>query len=106
MTAIGALRIRLTLEAPLEEADGEGGVARSWAAVTELWAAVEPLGAGETIDADRATALYKYGIVVRHRDDLSAANRFRLGGRVLAIRAVRDPDERGVFLECLAEEQP
>jgi SPP1 family predicted phage head-tail adaptor len=105
VTTIGELRFRLTIEAPVETADGEGGVTRTWSAIGDTWAAVEPRGAGEKIVTDRETPLFQYRIVVRYRDDLSQANRFRLGARILAIRAVRDPDERGEFLECMVEEE-
>ena len=105
MTTIGELRLRLTLEAPAEIDDGEGGVMRSWNAVADLWAAVRPLAMDEKTITDRETPLLKYRVTLRRRDDLSEANRFRLGSRILIVRAVRDPDERGEFLECLVEEE-
>lgn len=105
MTTIGELRFRLAIEAPVETDDGEGGVTRTWSAAGDTWAAVEPLGADEKVITDRETPLFRYRIIVRYRDDLSPANRFRLGTRILAIRAVRDPDERGEFLECTVEEE-
>jgi SPP1 family predicted phage head-tail adaptor len=105
VTAIGDLRFRLTIEAPVETDDGAGGVARAWEAVGDVWAAIEPLSMDEKTIADRETALLKYRVTLRKRGDLSAANRFRFGSRLLAIRALRDPDERGEFLECLIEEE-
>lgn len=105
MSAIGELRFRLTVETPIESDDGEGGVARGWSAVGDIWAAIEPLTMDEKTVTDRDTPLFKYRITIRRRDDLSEANRFRLGGRILMIRAVRDQDERGEFLECLVEEE-
>jgi len=105
VTTIGELRLRLTLEAPAEIDDGEGGVMRSWNAVADLWAAVRPLAMDEKTITDRETPLLKYRVTLRRRDDLSEANRFRLGSRILIVRAVRDPDERGEFLECLVEEE-
>lgn len=105
MSGIGDLRFRLTIETPVESDDGEGGVARGWSAVGDIWAAIEPLTMDEKTITDRDTPLFKYRVTVRHRSDLSQANRFRLGSRILMIRAVRDPDERGEFLECLAEEE-
>jgi SPP1 family predicted phage head-tail adaptor len=105
VTSIGELRLRLTLEAPAEIDDGEGGVTRTWEAIADVWAAVKPLAMDEKTITDRETPLLKYRITLRYRDDISEANRFRLGNRILIVRAVRDPDERGEFLECLAEEE-
>lgn len=105
MSAIGELRFRLTVEVPVETDDGEGGIAREWNAVGGIWAAIEPLTMDEKTITGRNTPLFKYRVTVRRRDDLSEANRFRLGDRILMIRAVRDPDERGEFLECLVEEE-
>ena len=105
MTGIGELRLRLTLEAPAETDDGEGGVTRAWNAVNDVWAALTPLAMDEKTITDRETPLLKYRVTLRRRDDISEANRFRLGGRILIVRAVRDPGERGEFLECLVEEE-
>jgi len=105
VTGIGELRLRLTLETPVELDDGEGGVTRAWNAVNDVWAALTPLAMDEKTITDRETPLLKYRVTLRRRDDISEANRFRLGGRILIVRAVRDPDERGEFLECLVEEE-
>jgi len=105
VTGIGELRLRLTLEAPAETDDGEGGVTRAWNAVNDVWAALTPLAMDEKTITGCETPLLKYRVTLRRRDDISEANRFRLGGRILIVRAVRDPDERGEFLECLVEEE-
>jgi SPP1 family predicted phage head-tail adaptor len=99
------MRFRLTIETPVVTDDGEGGVARVWNEIGDTWAAIEPLTMDEKTITDRDTPLFKYRVNVRYRSDLSEANRFRLGSRILMIRAVRDPDERGAFLECLVEEE-
>lgn len=105
MTAIGELRLRLTIEAPSESDDGEGGVTRTWTDAGDVWAALEPLTMdGKTI-ADRDTPMLRHRLTLRSYPDLSVKHRFRLGERILQIRAMRDPDERGEFLECLVEEE-
>ena len=107
MTPIGELRHRLVLEAPNETADGLGGVVRTWAALATLWAAIEPVAAEDQVVADRRLGVLSHRIVIRHRDGLTTNHRFRLGARTFAIRAIRDAEERGRFLECLsAEERP
>ena len=105
MSPIGQLRHRLTLEAPDETADGAGGVARLWSSLGEVWAAIEPMAAGGTVVADRPLGRLTHRILLRHRDGLTLNHRLRLGYRIFAIRALRDPDERGRFTECLVEEE-
>jgi SPP1 family predicted phage head-tail adaptor len=105
MTPIAKLRHRLTLEAPEETPDGAGGVVRTWAPLGQAWAAIEPVGAGEAIVADRRLARVTHRVTLRHRGGLTLNHRFRLGARTFAIHALRDPDERGRFLECLVSEE-
>jgi SPP1 family predicted phage head-tail adaptor len=105
MSLIAQLRHRLTLEAPDETPDGAGGVVRSWTALGEIWAAIEPLSAGESIVADKRVGRLTHRIVIRHRADLTLNHRFRLGTRTFAIRSLRDAEERGRLLECLVEEE-
>jgi SPP1 family predicted phage head-tail adaptor len=107
MTAIANLRHRLTLEAPEDEPDGAGGVVRVWNSLGQVWAAIEPLGAGEAVNADKRVGALSHRIVLRHRDGLDLNHRFRLGSRIFTPRTLRDRDERGRYLECLAgEERP
>jgi SPP1 family predicted phage head-tail adaptor len=105
VTAIGELRLRLTIEAPVERDDGEGGVIRDWEDAGDVWAALASLAMDERTAADLTAPLLKYRLVLRRYADLTATHRFRLGSRVLRIRAMRDPDERGEFIECLVEEE-
>ena len=105
MTEIGALRHRLVIEQPVETPDGAGGVLRSYSTLATVWAAIAPASADDQVFADRRLGLLSHRIVLRRRDDLTLNHRFRLGFRVFLIRALRDPDERGEFLECLVAEE-
>ena len=60
MTGIGDLNRRLVLEAPVETADGEGGVTRLYDVVTTLWAQVMPLSARADVAADSLGAALRY----------------------------------------------
>jgi SPP1 family predicted phage head-tail adaptor len=102
---IGKLRHRLTLEAATATGDGGGGAVIAWEAVAEIWGAVEAPGGGEDVAADRMSGARQTVVTIRHRDDVTPAARFRLGGRLLAIRAALDPDGRKRFLRCLCEER-
>lgn len=107
MSTIGKMRHRLTLEAPEDEPDGAGGAVRIWSPLGQVWAAIEPLGAGEAVIADKRVGALSHRVVLRFRDDLTLNHRFRLGLRTFTLRALRDADETGRFLECLvAEERP
>lgn len=103
---VGQLRTRLTLEQPVRLADGAGGFDVTWTPVTGLWANVEPISGTEKLAFDRSHAAVSYRVTIRHRDDIAPDMRFVEGLRVLEIRALLDPGERGRWLECLCEERP
>jgi SPP1 family predicted phage head-tail adaptor len=104
MTVIGMMNRRLALEAPVETADGAGGVVRGYAAVATLWAAVEAVAArGETV-ADAAGATVTHRISIRRSPDITTRHRFRDGARVYRIVSMRER-ARGRFLDISAEER-
>lgn len=103
--SIGDLRHRLALQAPLETADGGGGVMRSWGLVAELWGAVRPISGNETVEADGLKGRVSHEIWIRYRTGVAPEMRFAFGARVFEIRAVLDVGERHRFLRCLAEER-
>ena len=105
MTDPGDLRHRLLLEQPVETADGAGGVTRSYATVTTLWAAVVPVSARGDVVADDLGARITHRIVIRSGPDLTTRHRLREGSRIYRILALRDQDERGRFVEIDAEER-
>lgn len=98
------MRRRLVLEAPSESADGAGGVARSFAAVATVWAAVEPVAARPDVTAERSGQAITHRITIRRRADITAAHRFTEDARVFEIRAIVDPAEAGRYLVVEAEE--
>jgi len=101
---IGALRERLTLEAPSRVDDGGGGAVVTWQPVAELWAAVRPISGTERLRHDALAARITHEVWIRHRPDVVPAMRFIRAGRVLAIVAVLDPGRRN-RLRCLCQEQ-
>jgi SPP1 family predicted phage head-tail adaptor len=102
VTVSGQLNRRLVLQAPVEADDGAGGVIRSYATVTTLWAQVLPVAVGADVIADRLGAALRYRIVIRRRDDVTTRHRFAEGARVYAVLAVQDSADRR-FLEIAAE---
>ena len=94
MTAPGELNRRLVLEAPVESADGAGGVTRGYAAEMTLWASVEPVSARNAVIADAPGATVTHRIVVRRRAPITTRHRFVDGTTVYRIVSLRDDATR------------
>jgi SPP1 family predicted phage head-tail adaptor len=99
----GTLNRRLTLEAPVESADGSGGVARSFSAVATLWGSVEPVSARGSVEAGALGANVTHRIRLRYNPDITLRHRFRDGEAVFRLVAIRERDKR--FLDIDAEER-
>ena len=104
MTGIGELRHRVTIQEEVATPDGGGGYALGWADVATLWAKVEPLSARERLFAEKLDGVVTHRVVVRFRDDITAAMRVLYEGRLFNIRGVLETGERERFTEILAEE--
>lgn len=109
MTEIGELKHRLVLEAPVETDDGAGGVTRTYAAVTTLWAALAPIAQGPSavradLVADALGATVTHRIVIRAGPDVTTRHRFRDGSRIFVVVSMREQDD-GRFLAINAEER-
>jgi len=102
---IGALRRRVVLERPTRADDGGGGAVETWEAIAEVWAMIEANSGKEAVEADRRSGRRKVDVTIRYREDVAPHMRFRLGDRVLDIRAVLDEDGRRRFLKCNCEER-
>lgn len=98
----GALNTRLTIEAPVEADDGQGGVVRSYAPFAKTWAQVTPLGGSRGIEADADGASVRCRITMRCGYVLTLQHRLVDGPRVYRILSFRDRDG-GRFIEIDAE---
>ncbi len=100
------LKQRITIEQPTENADGAGGTTKSWSTLATVWAEVLPLRSGrvEALVNRQLTAEITHRIVMRYRDDVTAAMRVSYGGRLFNIRRVTHVGEAKVTLELLAQE--
>ena len=105
MTDPGLLNRRLVLEAPVESADGAGGVVRSYSAVATLWVSVTPVSAAREIEAARLGARVTHRLHLRFSGDITLHHRFRDGSRIYRIVTLRDRDGSKRFLEIEAEER-
>jgi head-tail adaptor len=93
----GRLKTRLTVQAPVETDDGQGGVVRSYTTLTTAWAQVTPLalrGGSAGVEADAEGATVKYRIVLRSNFVLTLQHRLVDGARIYRIAAIRDADDR------------
>lgn len=102
---IGALRRRLTLEAPNRVADDAGGTMDTWVTVATLWAAIHPRTGSETFAGARVEGRVTHDIWIRPRSDIMPAQRLRLDTRLFNIRAVLRPDEIVNRLRLVCEER-
>jgi SPP1 family predicted phage head-tail adaptor len=102
VTTPGELNRRLALLAPVESADGEGGVTRSYTTVTTLWAQVVPLSERADVAADSLGAALRTAIVIRYRSDVTTRHRLQDGAVVYRVISARASADRR-FLEIDAE---
>jgi len=98
----GALNTRLTIEAPVESDDGQGGVTRSYATFARVWARVAPGPARHGVEADAEGAAVRYRITLRNIFVLTLQHRLRDGARIYRILSLQDRDG-GRLVEIDAE---
>jgi SPP1 family predicted phage head-tail adaptor len=103
-TSIGHRRNHLALETLAETATPLGGATLGWQNVATLWGAVEMNGGRETEEGGQAIGPRTGRVTLPFREGIDARHRFRLGGRVLEITAVFDPDGRRKQIICLVRE--
>ena len=100
MTGAGQLRTRLTLQVPVEIPDGQGGVARSYDDVADVWAQVTLLSSRDNVVAEADGASQRARIVVRSPLALTLQHRFIDGDQIFRIIGTRDD---GAWIEIDAE---
>ena len=91
---IGAMRHRLTLEAPVDTPDGFGGTERSFVTLGTVTAQVRTYG--ETNP--------RFVVLMRPRSQLSVEMRFRFRKRLLQIVSIDRFDRRSSFLRVTCQE--
>jgi SPP1 family predicted phage head-tail adaptor len=99
------MRFRLELQEEIETPDGAGGFSTAWVLRRLAWAELMPLSAARIERAGNVTAETTHEIRIRRQDGVRPGMRFVLGSRRFRIETVRDPDETGRFLLCLAKEE-
>lgn len=100
----GKLRHRVIIQKATETRDAHGGITRTWADVSTVWASVEPLSGREFLDASQTEADISHRVRIRHYDDLTPSHRIVHGGRHLNIETIMNRDERDIELELMCKE--
>lgn len=100
---------KLVLEDRVRAPDGGGGMVEDWAGIGSHWAALRPVSARETVAGDRPVSRVTHELTIRAAPPGSpkrptADQRFRLGGRIFAIRGVAEADPEGAYLRVWVEE--
>lgn len=102
----GRFSRQLTIENEVEVADGLGGFSKTYQAADTVWAHICPLSVSAMNEADAQVSKVTHRILLRFRAGVSAGSRFVTGTRRFHVETVRDPDETGRYLECMAVERP
>ena len=103
---LSMLNQRATLYARTLTADGGGGFTESWDALAQVWIALTPLVAGDTVGADHLESRVRHRIVLRRRGDLVAGQRLIVGARSFRVHGVLDEGPRAQFVTLQCEELP
>jgi len=103
---IGDLRHRVRIEARQRLPDDGGGARETWSLLDEVWAAIEPAGGAERVDADQLSGGVTHLIRMRAGGPAVQLDmRIVWGGRKFEIRSVIDVGERKQWTEISAEER-
>jgi SPP1 family predicted phage head-tail adaptor len=100
----GMLRHRITVQAAVPTPDDMGGYAETWATVATMPARVTPVSGGETYYGQRVEAHVTHTITTRYMALIKPPCRIIFEGRIFAISAVIDIEERHRWLEIRAVE--
>ena len=97
----GALRHRVTLQAPVITQDEFGGPITTWTTVATLWALVESLGGNELVVARQVFAQGDYKVMIKYYAGITNKHRFQFGGMNLDIINPSDFEMRHIMIECI-----
>lgn len=82
----GRLRERIVIEKPSEVRTTTGFRTEGWERLASCWGAIEQDGVGSEAAAMAVSAMPRFRVTVRARDDLAIGQRVRWGKRTLAMR--------------------
>jgi len=100
----GALRHRITIQEPTSSVGALGEKIKSWADVSTIWAAIEPLRGREFLEAHQIEAEITTRFIIRYKSGLNTRMRIKFGIKYYKIESIINPDERNRYLEIMALE--
>jgi SPP1 family predicted phage head-tail adaptor len=103
---LSTLNQRATLLARTLTPDGGGGFSESWDALAQVWIALAPVSATDTVNADRLESRVRHRITLRRRSDLAAGQRIAVGARLFRVHGLLDEGPRAPFVTLQCEELP
>ena len=104
--SFGKLRERITIQQPEKVRDSGGGYNVTWADVKTVFAYIEPVSFGTKIRAEQLEHNVSHKIIVRHQVAEFVRSDYRIifQGRIFQIKGFRNIEERGRFIEIMANE--
>lgn len=102
----GKLDKRISIRAQSTARDSLNQLVGTWTEITNgaVWAAVQPIRNSEAMQAMANQMETTHRVTIRYRTDVTAAHRVYYGTRQFAIEGIRNPDERGEYLELTCVE--
>ena len=104
MMRIGELNKRITLMYQTKVPDGMGGFTNSWVTAAEIFGAIWPISAKETITAAQPTMTVTHRIRIRYRANIRSSWRIKHGSRYYNIVSIINPNMDRKWLDILVKE--
>ncbi|MEN6473766.1 MAG: phage head closure protein [Syntrophaceae bacterium] len=100
------LKHQITIQAPSLTPDGSGGFTTTWTAkAANIWAAIWPVSAKETIKNGQVSGEITHRIRIRYRRDVQADWRVKFGNRYFNIAAPPiNPNMDNEWLDLVCKE--
>lgn len=81
-----------------------GGFTNTWVDAATVWAAIWPVSANETVQANSMTMVVTHRIRIRYRSAMKSAWRVQFGKRNFAIVSIINPSEGNEWLDLMCKE--
>jgi SPP1 family predicted phage head-tail adaptor len=100
----GILRNRITLQSPVNTANGQGGFVTTWTDERTVWAAIWPTSAKERVEAMQMGLNTTHRIIIRYWPGVASSWRVKFGTRYFNILGIINHLEVNRLLDLTCEE--